>query len=83
MRESCGRNASSPTSGDLAPDRVAAHIDLEFEQLARRNCEAGARTTARADASASLQKSLTETTNTLSAYVAEVDDKLNRALRDQ
>jgi uncharacterized membrane protein len=60
---------------------LRAHFDSEFEKLRGEIRTMGSQMAMRGDSmQQSLLKSLTETTNTLSAYVAEVDDKLSRAL---
>lgn len=60
---------------------LRAHFDREFEQLRGEVQAIGTRMTARGDSmEQSLLKSLDETTKALSAYIGEVDDKLNRAL---
>jgi hypothetical protein len=60
---------------------LRTHFDREFEQVRSEIRAIGAQMTARGDGiEQRLLESLTETTNTLSAYVAEVDDKLSRAL---
>jgi uncharacterized protein YlxW (UPF0749 family) len=60
---------------------LRAQLDREFEQLHAEIRDVRTQMTARGDSlEQALLKSLGETTNTLSAYVAEVDDKLNRAL---
>ncbi len=60
---------------------LRAHLEREFERLHAKIQDMDNRMTARSDGiEQSLLKSLGDTTNTLSAYVAEVDDKLDRAL---
>ncbi len=59
---------------------LRSHIDREFGKMHEEIRNLGNGTAARADATEqAVLKSLAESTNTLSAYVAEVDDKLNRA----